>query len=309
MSITKEKECVDCTKYFYLNTSTNKCVQLNKLIEKVDYSKVSNKYRPVQCVSNYFLDPKTSKCNHHILHCLEINKAGRCIACSPGYSVSFDKKLCVKCSANCTNCADPHTCIACVSGHFLFPNKGNITLTQELNQTVCKPCVYPCLECLSESFCKVCDKGYERFSKNITTKICRIVCDPEEYVKNNKCEKCDNCDFCQIRGKPICTNCDKCRSTCDFKISEEFRISSVTSSYFYVETPGFILHDTDTISKASEKLSVHKISSSKLKITQNGLVQEQEFMIFFEPFSVTSRSCIFRIENPLKLVFTKKVKI
>ena len=297
--------CVVRPKYFYLNTSTNKCVQLHKLIEKVEYSKVSNKYRPVQCVSNHFLDPITSKCNHHILHYLEMNKAERCIACSVGYSVSFDKKLCVKCSANCTNCADPHTCIACVSGHFLFSNKGNIALTLEVNQTICKPFVYPCLECLSESFCKVCDKGYQRFSKNVTTKICKIVCDPEEYVKNNKCEKCDNCDFCQIRGKPVCTNCDKCRSICEFKISEEFRISSVTSSYFYVETPGFILHDTDTISKASEKLSVNKISSSKYKITHNGLIREEEFIIFFEPFSVSSKSCFFRIENPLKLVFTK----
>ena len=169
--------------------------------------------------------------------------------------------------------------------------------------------MFPCVECLSASFCKVCNINYERYSKNTTTKLCRITCNKStEFIQNNKCVKCGSCDFCQVRGRPKCVNCPQCRSKCSFTLSEEVHIPQTSVSYFYIDTPGFTLHNPDTLVKVQEKVQITKQSQTRYKISYNGVSTKETVTIFFDQVSVSSESCTFHFEEPLVLTFTRKAQ-
>lgn len=306
-------QCSECLPYYYLNIFTKKCVKIDSLlVEKVRYNKPQNQYQPFACRSNYFLNLKTKKCVENISNCLTLTKDNKCTLCKPGFSVSHNKTSCLKCPSNCLSCIDSAYFTECVKSHFLTFDRGNQykhQVTKVNTRNTCKPCVFPCVECLSASFCKVCHLSYERYSKNVTTKLCRITCSMStEFLENNQCVKCTKCDFCQVRGKVKCVNCPQCKSKCKFMLSEELHIQETSVSYFYVDTHNFILHNTDTLVKVQEKVQITKQTNTRYKVSYNGAATEETVSFFFNPSSVSSVSCVYNFEEPLVLTFTRKTQ-
>ena len=306
-------QCSECLPYYYLNIFTKKCVKIDSLlVEKVRYNKPQNQYQPFACRSNYFLNLKTKKCVENISNCLTLTKDNKCTLCKPGFSVSHNKTSCLKCPSNCLSCIDSAYCTECVKSHFLTFDRGNQykhQVTKVNTRNTCKPCVFPCVECLSASFCKVCHLSYERYSKNVTTKLCRITCSMStEFLENNQCVKCTKCDFCQVRGKVKCVNCPQCKSKCKFMLSEELHIQETSVSYFYVDTHNFILQNTDTLVKVQEKVQITKQTNTRYKVSYNGAATEETVSFFFNPSSVSSVSCVYNFEEPLVLTFTRKTQ-
>ena len=307
-------QCSECVQNYYLDVVTKKCVKNDLLpVKELRYNKVQSQYQPYKCAPNYFLIQKTKKCVQSISKCLTLTKEGKCSLCKPGFFQSLDKTSCLKCPDNCVSCIDSNQCTECIKSHFLTFDKGkqliNTTVTKGNNQNTCQPCVFPCLECLSASFCKVCHPNYERYSKNTKTKLCRIICNmSKDFIQNNQCVKCSKCDFCQIGGKPKCVNCPQCKSKCKFTVSEELHIPQTSISYFYIDTPDFILENPKTLMKIPAKVEISKQTQTRYKIFYNEVANDETVSFFFDPSSVSSVSCVYNFEEPLVLTFTRKTQ-
>lgn len=130
----------------------------------------------------------------------------------------------------------------------------------------------------------------------------------KDFIQNNQCVKCSKCDFCQIGGKPKCVNCPQCKSKCKFTVSEELHIPQTSISYFYIDTPDFILENPKTLMKIPAKVEISKQTQTRYKIFYNEVANDETVSFFFDPSSVSSVSCVYNFEEPLVLTFTRKTQ-
>jgi hypothetical protein len=119
--------CSKCKKGFALETSSGKCLpNQDKFSAKEKLNKIKQKYIPIKCGANHYLNNKTSTCQKRVKDCMRMDNSGRCIECFPYFVLSQDHRQCFQCSENCVKCDSPDNCIRCSTGYSLHKSQGKI---------------------------------------------------------------------------------------------------------------------------------------------------------------------------------------
>ncbi|CAK92321.1 unnamed protein product (macronuclear) [Paramecium tetraurelia] len=145
--------------------------------------------------------PKCKQCQYKEFICTECHLSQHrvlslndCI-CQDGYYHDFIQDRCLKCKNTCKNCKDYDTCIVCDELQFrtlTFQNQCICKQGYFLNNQICEPCHYSCLECRDSSEFNKCTKcTLERKRKSIQMDYFECLCQIGFYdVGQQECYDC-----------------------------------------------------------------------------------------------------------------------
>ncbi|KAL4517980.1 hypothetical protein Ndes2526A_g02346 [Nannochloris sp. 'desiccata'] len=139
-----------------------------------------------------------------------------CFECEDGYSLTRDKKSCVKCSANCDICTKPNTCKTCTPFYGLAKN-GKCTKCKTPNCYYCASNLVTCTQCnggygVQKGKCVNCRPGAASCDNGVV--VCPAGKGPDgkggcKNCPDRLCASCVKgpCDKCYNGGKPVNGSC------------------------------------------------------------------------------------------------------
>jgi len=183
----------------------------------IDCDQVESHYKEGQVCKHCHLDCKAcwQGAKDNCLICADSNKymhSGECLPKCPTQHYSDSNKICQDCHLTCQECENggKKACLSCISDLNLYIKQCLVKCpnTTYAETQLCKPCIYPCGNCLSIFECTSCQEPYY---KNYTRNECVLECPPYTSPDSQirECVKChETCGLCVGTTKRDCKTCN-----------------------------------------------------------------------------------------------------
>lgn len=187
--------CTKCQPGFFLDTSTNQCLEC--VFPCIECGASGSECTKCPSSLLYSLNTGTQTCGlcfHALPNCLTCNQAGtECFQCiSTQYYVDSSTKQCVACSSPCKDCFSSTECLSCVDDSHAYSS----------TTKKCVPCstLMPrCSTCLQSNVCTACTTTGGPFYLTYPPNTC-LTCQEAR-------PQCLTCTSTAGVG-PTCTNCE-----------------------------------------------------------------------------------------------------
>ena len=224
--INQAGECLSCTTGYYIETTSRKCIAIDKPIENCEFYDSSQSC--IICKTDFFLDGlKCSVIEKKIANCLYYVLDEQCNECMKGFLMDFDSKTCSE-TTSVASCSyfSRVKCEGCMGGfikneNLYFKELFKFSSTAEKDvvlmmlgtagtsamavERVCeKTALTNCVEYETFDKCKVCAVGhFLSETKTCTEFPLPVISNCQRYSSNTNCIQCANQFF--LKNSSTCS--------------------------------------------------------------------------------------------------------
>lgn len=264
-------KCVLCTKEYYVDPATYKCVSINSENKVTNCAVYTSSKTCSACESGYYI--QNSIClgtGISIPNCTVQVDATTCVTCKPGYVMQPGGGSCIELPTGSENCAAFSfvNCKACTTNHLLDRNKYIKDFATSISTNTN---IDPILATILNEKRKEVNQGFKSVCLLLNLENCA------EYLTENRCKKCVDGFFltesyiCQTNPQPSISNCKVYSSpaTC-IRCESGFFVNSRSGCSTVINIPRCADYDPSALKSACLKCNDDSFLLSSSTCTLRG---------------------------------------